>query len=202
MDWRGSMRERTIEENKALIKEFPFLLPRNRFSGKVSEDYDYSYTEIDMGFPEGWFKAFGMEMLREIKAELVKINYLEDYRVMQIKEKYGSLRWYDSSSTKEIVSIVSKYARLSELTCIRCGAPATKSPGGWISPFCDTCYNDERNGEPLYLIKDGEWIKQMERRGNKFYQLINGEMVHTKNWTPGYRDENGEYISGYYVYIK
>lgn len=38
--------------NKKLITEYPFLLPRNLFSDKVSEDYDYSYTLLDL-FPEG-----------------------------------------------------------------------------------------------------------------------------------------------------
>lgn len=38
--------------NKELVEEFPFLLPRNRFTGEVPKDYDYSYTELD-AMPEG-----------------------------------------------------------------------------------------------------------------------------------------------------
>ena len=33
-----------IEKNKELIKKYPFLLPRNVWTDKVPEDYDYSYT--------------------------------------------------------------------------------------------------------------------------------------------------------------
>ena len=39
--------EEIIEKNKALVDDFPFLLPRNRWTGKVPDDYDYSYTELD-----------------------------------------------------------------------------------------------------------------------------------------------------------
>lgn len=46
------------EYNKQLVEKYPFLLPRNRWTGKVQEDYDYSYTELD-GMPDGWRKAFG-----------------------------------------------------------------------------------------------------------------------------------------------
>lgn len=51
------------ESNQELIERFPFLIPRNRWTGKVPEDYDYSYTELD-SMPDGWRKAFGEQMLR------------------------------------------------------------------------------------------------------------------------------------------
>lgn len=38
--------------NKKLIKEYPFLLPRNRWTGEVCSDYNYEYTELD-AMPEG-----------------------------------------------------------------------------------------------------------------------------------------------------
>ena len=36
------------ESNQKLIERFPFLMPRNRWTGEVPEDYDYSYTELDL----------------------------------------------------------------------------------------------------------------------------------------------------------
>ena len=77
-----------IENNKELIEKYPFLLPRNVWTGKVSEDYDYSYTLLD-DMPEGWKNCFGEIMCEIIKDALVKNNYLEKYRISQIKEKYG-----------------------------------------------------------------------------------------------------------------
>ena len=61
--WSISMNK---EYNKQLVKKYPFLLPRNRWTGKVPKEYDYSYTELD-DMPDGWRKAFGEQMCEEIK---------------------------------------------------------------------------------------------------------------------------------------
>ncbi len=92
-----------VEYNKALVEKYPFLLPRNRFSDEVIDDYDWLYTEMD-SMPDGWRKAFGDQMLEEIKNELVKFNFLDKYRILQIKEKYGTLRWYDAGTPAPILS--------------------------------------------------------------------------------------------------
>ena len=91
------MLENSIEENKKLIEKFPFLLPRNRFTDKVPKDYDYSYTELD-DMPDGWRKAFGIQMCQEIRDDLIQFDYLDKYRIVQIKEKFGGLRWYDNGT--------------------------------------------------------------------------------------------------------
>jgi len=90
-------KELTIEYNKALIEKYPFLLPRNRWTGEVVESYNYSYTELD-DLPDGWRIAWGDQICEEIKEELVKYDFLDKYRITQIKEKYGTLRWYDNGT--------------------------------------------------------------------------------------------------------
>jgi hypothetical protein len=47
-----------------------------------------SYTELD-AMPDGWRKAFGIQMCKDLKKVLKQYNYLYKYRIMQIKEKYG-----------------------------------------------------------------------------------------------------------------
>lgn len=109
------------ESNQTLIERFPFLMPRNRWTGKVPEDYDYSYTELD-SMPDGWRKAFGEQMCEDIREELVRAEYLNQYRISQIKEKYGTLCWYDFGCTERMLrDIIPKYEHLSARTCIRCG---------------------------------------------------------------------------------
>lgn len=127
------------EYNKQLVEKYPFLLPRNRWTGKVPADYDYSYTELD-NMPDGWRKAFGEQMCEEIKQELEEKGILHQYRISQIKEKYGELCWYDFGCTTKILrEIIPKYEKLSTHTCIKCGKPATRITLGWISPYCDDC---------------------------------------------------------------
>lgn len=141
------MNKQIIQENKELIERYPFLLPRNRWTGKVSDSYDYSYTELD-AMPKGWKIAFGKQICEEIREELIRANYLDKYRISQIKEKYGSLRWYDFGATEKILKeIIPKYERLSERTCIKCGKPATKISLGWVSPWCDNCADEIKHYE-------------------------------------------------------
>lgn len=133
--------------NKKLCKRYPFLIPRNRWTDKLMWDktdkyfMPYSYTELD-AMPDGWRRAFGVEMCEEIRKELVKYNYLDKYRIAQIKEKYGGLRWYDLGIPKDskIWEIIDKYTELSHHTCMICGRPAeTSSDGYWLYTLCDKC---------------------------------------------------------------
>ena len=99
-----------------------------------------SYSELDAMEP-GWRKAFGIQMCKEIRAALLSHGwkYLFKYRIMQIKEKFGELRWYDEFSTQDVQDIIDKYEDISRRTCLVCGKPATKMSTGWISPYCDDC---------------------------------------------------------------
>ena len=142
----------TKQENKALCERFPFLIPTNAWSGRRITDgagfwpgdpdhipeYDWEYTELD-NMPDGWRIAFGEALCEELKAALDAVGYTDKYRIVQIKEKYGFLHWYDGGNTKEGYQVISKYEEISKRTCIYCGEPVTLISTGWISPYCDCC---------------------------------------------------------------
>lgn len=100
-----------------------------------------SYTELD-DMPTGWRNAFGIQMCNEIKASLKRDKLLHKMRIVQIKEKFGGLRFYYNHGSSDMGNIVRKYETLSYHTCICCGKPATKISKGWISPYCDDCIGD------------------------------------------------------------
>jgi hypothetical protein len=151
----------TIQKNKALVEKYPFLLVRHRMTAEVHSDYDYSYTELD-SMPTGWRKAFGLQMCDEIKKALG--DQLHDYRITDIKEKYGSLRWYDAGANESVYKVIAKYEKISSVTCIACGDPATKVTKGWISPYCDAHYPDNQNPDFYYEIVDGKIIDTEEEK--------------------------------------
>ena len=141
-------------ENKRLCERYPFLQLRNPWTDKlIKSDY---YTNLDE-MPNGWRRAFGKEMCEEIRKVLIKGNYLYDYRVVQIKEKFGALRWYDNGAPDsiyhELQDIINKYEEISERTCIWCGRPATKISLGWISPWCDNCA-EKMGGKFKYISEE------------------------------------------------
>ena len=132
-------KKQTKMKYKRICKRYPFLIIRN---WKTDKSIEYPYTYLD-DMPDGWKRVFGKQMCEEIRNVLIKGGYLYDYRVIEVKEKYGGLRWYDngapSSIYNELQDIIDKYEKLSYRTCRCCGRPATKISLGWISPFCDKC---------------------------------------------------------------
>ena len=92
------------ELNKEMIDSFPFLLPHNRWTYKAVENFDYSYNEL-FGMCKGWLIAFGYEMCCELKEALIKANFLDKYVITDIKEKYGTLRWYDNKSSYASITV-------------------------------------------------------------------------------------------------
>lgn len=132
-------KKKTKIRNKKLIENYPFLLIRNRWTGEVI-DNPYSFTELDF-MPSGWRKAFGIKLCEELRQELVKHDCY-DYRILQIKEKYGELRWYDNYSVGKSSKIINKYIELSKKTCICCGSQKGVEMTdfcGYISPYCTGC---------------------------------------------------------------
>lgn len=116
-----------------------------------------SHTELD-ALEKGWRNKFGEDICKEIRNSLlltyikndnpktviekIKCYYkgvklLFSYRIEQIKEKYGSLRWYAYADTKDTHSIIRKYEDISAHTCIVCGKEATYRSTGWVCPYCD-----------------------------------------------------------------
>ena len=117
-----------------------------------------TFSELD-DMPNGWRKAFGIQMCKEIKAELKRHKgALKRYRITQIKEKFGGLRWYDGYTTEKIIhEIIPKYEALSHKTCIICGKPATCISAGWVSPYCDDCKSNKHDYVPIG--EDDAWDK-------------------------------------------
>ena len=139
--------------NTELVERYPFLALKNVWTGIIIEGYD---PEIDGTYldnmPDGWRIAFGEQMCEEIREALLKANYLDKYFITQIKEKYGSLRWYDTGATEEVYKIIAKYEELSKRTCCVCGKPATKITRDWICPYCDDCYEKYESNQKYWDI--------------------------------------------------
>ena len=143
------MKEIEIERlfNKALCERYPFLIPRNVWTDSIVEDYNYEFTELD-GMPDGWRKAFGIQFMEELREELIKVNNLNTFRIIQIKEKFGGLRFYINGAppNSKIYDIIDKYEDLSFEICEFCGAPGkTEDYQGWLFTWCKNCKNKIKN---------------------------------------------------------
>lgn len=129
-----------MKSNRKLLKLYPWLTLRNRWDSKI---INKKSCELD-AMPHGWRKAFGDKMCEEIDNILKKANYQNDYRILEIKEKYGQLRWYTNSMPNEIFeeheNCIDRYTKLSEHTCIICGKSGKIDyEKFWLEPLCEKC---------------------------------------------------------------
>lgn len=138
---------------KALIEEYPYLQPRRMTDGQISPDYDYQFIVGEYDLPEGWLDLF-LLMCVDIKAPLEKAGLLNEFRFLQVKEKYGGLRAYNTAGNDEVYNIIDKYEFLSQQVCTTCGKPAVAMTRGWIYPFCEEHIKDFTDrGENVDLVE-------------------------------------------------
>lgn len=125
--------------------KYKWLRIRNRWTGKLIDDLE-TRSEID-NLPTGWYIAFGEQMIDELNELLVKYKFDDKYMITQIKEKYGTLRWYDNGipivMSKEYLEWQRKYTELSAKTCIVCGKKGVlRKDLWWIEPLCLKHYRE------------------------------------------------------------
>jgi len=95
---------------------------------------------------KGWFP-----MLTELSDKLDAMfrekypEYMENFEVLQVKEKFGTLRFYVSSAPDEIYELIDEYEKKSGTICETCGKPGTlKESRGWLITICEECFNEKR----------------------------------------------------------
>jgi hypothetical protein len=96
---------------------------------------------VDCG--EGWW-AIIADLDRDIAA------IAPDYRVQQIKEKFGGLRFYcalpDGSEDERIDGLIDVAEAAAARTCEVCGAAGRLRQGGWLRTLCDDHARSPRGG--------------------------------------------------------
>lgn len=82
-------------------------------------------------------------MFDELLAILKEVNYVNEYQIFQLKEKWGYIHIYDNGVPKEVwdkyKAWLKKYEDLSYKTCFKCGKPTKHYTKGWIVPMCISC---------------------------------------------------------------
>lgn len=66
---------------------------------------------------------------------------VEQVVAIQVKEKFGDLRFYYTGGDDLIDGVVRMAESMSGRTCEECGAPGTHSSGGWIRTLCEQHQN-------------------------------------------------------------
>jgi hypothetical protein len=62
--------------------------------------------------------------------------------IVQVKEKFGGLRFYMDGGTPELEHYVTFAEAMASRTCEICGKPGESRNTGWIKTLCDTHHNE------------------------------------------------------------
>ena len=91
---------------------------------------------------EGWDNLV-MDFIIEID-KYIKDNNIEDFNILQIKQKFGQLRVYYGATTvsdehfSKLTKILEKYEKLASKTCEKCGKPGSlKTINYWATVRCE-----------------------------------------------------------------
>lgn len=111
---------------------------QNAISGKPTSPF----MPIAFGFEcgDGWFDLL-LECVTSLEAEINNLPEKHQSGIVatQVKEKYGTLRFYLSSETDTMAAIICKAEMRSALTCEHCGKPGKRRGEHWISTLCEDC---------------------------------------------------------------
>lgn len=127
----------TQEDTKWWLDRYPFLrIKCNDCYPWIKENSDTA-TWLDE-LPNGWVNGFCEQMCDELMEALG--DYADEWIIVQVKEKYGSLRIYHAGLPTDIYdkveAVINKYEDISYHTCCVCGEPATEYSKDWVLPYC------------------------------------------------------------------
>ena len=100
------------------------------------------------------------DLVNELHQKVLEID--PDVKVVQVKEKFGGLRYYyesDLSRRKEIDALVNVYESKSYRTCEVCGAPGElRNDRLWLHTLCD----EHISGDKRVWEKSNEYRENLK----------------------------------------
>ena len=121
------------ELDEYLCKVYPKIM--------VNRDKDMKETCMCWGFEvgRGWFQILNQLMgniQHHIDWQNREKEVVRQVTLDQVKEKFGTLRFYYTGGDDYVRGLVSMAESMSGVTCEECGKPGTRTGGGWIKTVC------------------------------------------------------------------
>jgi hypothetical protein len=90
---------------------------------------------------DGWF-----DILKHLTEEITKVDPYKECKVFQVKEKYGTLRFYIEDGNDEIDKLIENAEKKTLVTCEECGKIGTLRTDRWWRVTCDECEKEKNEG--------------------------------------------------------
>ena len=85
-----------------------------------------------------WKNSTRSMLLKDNPYDIKVPDELEQVVVAQIKEKFGTLRFYYDGGDDVIRGMVKMAEAWADSSCEECRAPGSRRSGGWVRTLCDT----------------------------------------------------------------
>lgn len=101
--------------------------------------------------------AWGIDRKEEVlKKGLITVRpIIEQVVVEQVKEKFGTLRFYTTGGDDYIHGLISMAESMSGVTCESCGNPGERRGGGWVHTYCTPCEVKREEERAAYAKENG-----------------------------------------------
>lgn len=133
--WGVKYMKQELEDQ--LARDFPFMLAKNVWTGEVCCDDDGNAYGFPCSVNDGWYRLIHV-LCREL-TDLYIANGRDpsEIMMMQVKEKYGQLRFYTGGLIDGAHDIIYRYEEMSYEVCEICGDTGTLCvKGGWYQTLC------------------------------------------------------------------
>lgn len=129
------------ELENELFEKYPTIFPGG-------SDVDAQESLMCFGFAcgDGWF-----DLIDDLCTEIEETGV--DVTAVQVKEKFGGLRFYCRGGSEGVWSIIGKYEEKSFKTCELCGDSGEITDTGWIKTLCNDC-REEREEKRLARLRE------------------------------------------------
>ena len=136
----GNTRSKILRMDTTPLTEWQQKYPLTL--GKPTERTCYSLFGLEIN--PGWYPLVE-DLIAKIEGHLAEKQALglldPDYpfSVFQIKEKYGTLRFYVSAADDTIFQWIHEAERKSASVCEMCGADGKLCGSSWLHTLCESC---------------------------------------------------------------
>lgn len=93
--------------------------------------FDEYYKSLMPGVVDEYKQRTLEEVLQPVPSPCPQVT------VDQVKEKFGTLRFYYTGGDKVVAGMVRMAESMSGVTCEQCGKPGTTAGPGWIKTLCE-----------------------------------------------------------------
>ena len=140
------------ELDKLLCEKYPKMM--------VNRNLPMTETCMCWGFDcgDGWYNILN-QLMGNIQHHLDWKNrnseVVPQVTLDQVKEKFGTLRFYYTGGDDYISGMVTMAEAMSGVTCEGCGNVGERKGGGWVHTYCEPCETKRETERAQYAKSNG-----------------------------------------------